>query len=44
MVPPAAALIAWLVLDESMPPLALMGMACATVGVAIVSCPAPRLR
>jgi len=44
MVPPAAALIAWLVLDESMPPLALMGMACATVGVAIVSRPAPRLR
>ncbi len=44
MVPPTAALIAWLVLDEGMPPLALVGMACATVGVAIASRPTPRLR
>ncbi len=42
LVPPTAALIAWLVLDETMPPLALLGMAVATVGVAIASRPVPR--
>lgn len=44
LVPPMAALIAWLVLGEIMPPLALVGMAVATVGVAIASRPTPRLR
>lgn len=37
LVPPAAALIAWLMLGEQMPPLAWLGMAVAAVGVAVVT-------
>jgi drug/metabolite transporter (DMT)-like permease len=35
LIPPTAALIAWLLIDESMPPLAWLGMALAAAGVAI---------
>ncbi len=37
LVPPTAALLAWVLLDEAMPPLAWAGMAVAAVGVAMVS-------
>jgi len=37
LVPPMAALIAWLMIGEAMPPLAWIGMACAAVGVVIAS-------
>jgi drug/metabolite transporter (DMT)-like permease len=37
LIPPTAALIAWLLIDESMPPLAWLGMALAAAGVAIAS-------
>ncbi len=36
LVPPGAALVAYLMLDETLGPLALVGMAIATVGVALV--------
>jgi len=36
LVPPGAALVAYVVLDETLGPLALLGMAIATVGVALV--------
>ena len=35
LVPPTAAVIAWLLIGEAMPPLAWLGMALATAGVAI---------
>lgn len=37
LIPPTAALIAWILIDESMPPLAWLGMALATAGVAIAN-------
>jgi drug/metabolite transporter (DMT)-like permease len=37
LVPPLAALIGWLVLDEQMPPLAWVGLALAAAGVAIAT-------
>ena len=37
LVPPLAALVAWYVLDEQMPPLAWLGMALAAVGVFIAT-------
>ncbi|MCB1990817.1 MAG: DMT family transporter [Geminicoccaceae bacterium] len=43
LVPPGAALVAWLLLGESFGPLALVGMAVATTGVALVM-RAPRRR
>lgn len=43
LVPPGAALFAWLLLGESLGPLALAGMAIATTGVALVMRP-PRRR
>lgn len=39
LVPPCAALLAWLLLDEAMPPLAWVGMALAAAGVAIAARP-----
>ena len=36
-IPPIAALIAWLLIDEAMPPLAWLGTALAAVGVAIAN-------
>ncbi len=44
LVPPLAALIAWVTIGEAMPPLAWGGMALAAVGVALVGRPAPRVR
>ena len=44
LVPPSAALLAWLLIGEEMPPLAWAGMAVAAVGVALVGRPAPRVR
>ena len=44
LVPPGAALIAWLTIGEAMPPLAWAGMALAAIGVALVGRPAPRVR
>lgn len=44
LVPPSAALLAWLLIGEEMPPLAWVGMAVAAVGVALVGRPAPRVR
>jgi len=44
LVPPTAALVAWIILDEVLPPLAWLGMALAGLGVAIAnkaSSPAP---
>lgn len=40
LVPPGAALLAWLTLNEAMPPLAWAGMAVAAVGVWLVTRPA----
>ena len=37
LVPPMAALIGWLVLDEQMPPLAWVGLALAAAGVALAT-------
>lgn len=37
LVPPSAALLAWLMIDEPMPPLAWVGMAIAALGVALVT-------
>ncbi|MGC3874779.1 DMT family transporter [Halomonas sp. GXIMD04776] len=37
LVPPCAALLAWLLIDEEMPPIAWVGMAVAAIGVALVS-------
>ena len=37
LVPPMAALIGWIVLDEQMPPLAWVGLALAAAGVAIAT-------
>jgi drug/metabolite transporter (DMT)-like permease len=37
LIPPIAALIAWLLIDEAMPPLAWLGMALAAAGVAIAN-------
>lgn len=39
LIPPIAAVIAWLLIDEAMPPLAWMGMALAAAGVAIANRP-----
>ena len=41
LVPPGAALLAWLTLDEDMPPAAWAGMALAGIGVWLVSRRAP---
>jgi drug/metabolite transporter (DMT)-like permease len=37
LVPPAAALMGWLMFDEQLGPLALVGMAAAVAGVALVA-------
>lgn len=42
LVPPTTALMAWLLFDERLPPLALLGMVVAMVGVALVNLPAAR--
>lgn len=42
LIPPIAAVIAWLLIDEAMPPLAWMGMALAAAGVAIANRPPPQ--
>jgi drug/metabolite transporter (DMT)-like permease len=42
LVPPMAALIGWLLLDERMPPLAWVGLALAALGVALATRPALR--
>ena len=42
LVPPTTALMAWLLFDERLPPLALLGMAAVVVGVALVNLPAAR--
>jgi drug/metabolite transporter (DMT)-like permease len=39
LIPPIAALIAWLLIGEAMPPLAWLGMACAAAGVAVANRP-----
>jgi drug/metabolite transporter (DMT)-like permease len=44
LVPPIAAVIAWLLIGESMPPIAWLGMALAAAGVAIANRPIPRAR
>ncbi|MCA9864737.1 MAG: DMT family transporter [Thermomicrobiales bacterium] len=46
LVPPLAAVIGWLVLDEAMPPLAWIGLVLAAAGVALAAAPGgvPRLR
>lgn len=44
LVPPTAALIAWALIGEVLPPLAWLGMALATGGVALVGRPPPRVR
>ncbi len=44
LVPPGAALIAWAVVGEVMPPMAWLGMGLAAIGVALVGRPAPRAR
>jgi drug/metabolite transporter (DMT)-like permease len=36
IVPGASALLAWLLIDEHIPTLALIGLACATLGVVLV--------
>jgi drug/metabolite transporter (DMT)-like permease len=41
LVPPTTALMAWLLFDERLPPLALLGMVVAVLGVALVNLPAP---
>jgi drug/metabolite transporter (DMT)-like permease len=42
LVPPTTALMAWLLFDERLPPLALAGMVVAALGVALVNLPAAR--
>jgi drug/metabolite transporter (DMT)-like permease len=42
LVPPTTALMAWLLFDERLPPLALVGMVAVVVGVALVNLPAAR--
>lgn len=42
LVPPSTALLAWLLFDERLPPLAMVGMAVAVLGVALVNLPAAR--
>jgi drug/metabolite transporter (DMT)-like permease len=42
LIPPIAALIAWALIGEAMPPLAWLGMALAAAGVAVASRPAVR--
>lgn len=42
LVPPTTAVMAWLLFDERLPPLALLGMAAVVVGVALVNLPAAR--
>lgn len=42
LVPPTTALMAWLLFDERLPPLALLGMAAVVIGVALVNLPAAR--
>lgn len=44
LVPPGAALVAWVTIGEAMPPLAWVAMALAAVGVALVGRPGPRVR
>lgn len=44
LIPPTAALIAWLLIDEAMPPLAWLGMALAAAGVAIANRRFPHAR
>ena len=44
LVPPGAALIAWVTIGEAMPPVAWLGMGLAAIGVALVGRPAPRVR
>jgi drug/metabolite transporter (DMT)-like permease len=44
LVPPGAALVAWVTIGEAMPPLAWVGMGLAAVGVALVGRPGPRVR
>lgn len=44
LVPPGAALIAWLLIGESLPAPAWAGMALAALGVGLAGRPAPRLR
>lgn len=42
LIPPIAAVIAWVLIEEAMPPLAWLGMALATAGVAVASRPPAR--
>jgi drug/metabolite transporter (DMT)-like permease len=42
LVPPTTALMAWLLFDERLPPVALLGMALAVLGVALVNLPVAR--
>ena len=42
LIPPIAAVIAWLLIGEAMPPLAWLGMALAAAGVAAANRPFPR--
>jgi drug/metabolite transporter (DMT)-like permease len=42
LVPPTTALMAWLLFDERLPPLAMLGMAVAVIGVALVNLPVAR--
>ena len=44
LIPPIAAVIAWLLIGEAMPPLAWLGMALAAAGVAAANRPFPRAR
>ncbi len=44
LIPPMAAVIAWLLIGEAMPPLAWVGMALAAAGVAVASRPPARRR
>lgn len=44
LVPPAAALIAWVMLGETIPPMAWAGMAVAAAGVALVAGPGPSIQ
>jgi drug/metabolite transporter (DMT)-like permease len=44
LVPPMAALMAWGLIGEVLPPLAWAGMALAACGVALVGRPGPRAR
>jgi drug/metabolite transporter (DMT)-like permease len=44
LIPPIAAVIAWLLIGEAMPPLAWLGMAFAAAGVAVANRPSPCAR